>query len=277
MRFSIVPSAKFSQPCLSHPKCALPYAVAATASATFTTPCSPTSAPTGMPSPPLPNASAPSKPPFRTVTNPPSTAPAPSPADLPRWNQVADHLRANEGSLGNLRGGNRFLLALPRQHYDQSRRFVDVHRLVVHQHRVRRPNQWGYLPFPVAPVAFAHFLEHLEYGQRIAFFLVLFPAPFRSHLRRSLQKNLQLRVREDHRADIPALHDHAAALSRPLLLRDQHPANPSDGSESRRSLRHFTRANCVRDLLAIEEHPILCPGLFLRGGRRLKLDTRFRR
>jgi RNA-splicing ligase RtcB len=45
--------------------------------------------------------------------------------DLSRWNQVADHLRANKGGLGDLGGGNHFLDALAP--YEDERLYFLIH------------------------------------------------------------------------------------------------------------------------------------------------------
>src|SRR6266702_874015 len=89
-------------------------------------------------------------------------------------------------------GSRQFLFAFPCKHDDQARGFLDAHRGVIHEHGVGRAHEWRNLAFAIALVPLDHFVKNFRERKPVAFFLVLFPAAFRAHLRRSIQKNLQL-------------------------------------------------------------------------------------
>src|SRR5258708_40267842 len=94
---------------------------------------------------------------------------------------------------------------------------------------------------------------------------MLFPAAFRAHFRRSIQKNLELCTRKHHRPDVASLHYNPAAGAGALLLSDQHMAHFCDRCEPRRRLRSFLSANFLGAVHAVPKNTMLhTPRFWLR-------------
>ncbi len=103
---------------------------------------------------------------------------------------------------------------------------------------------------------------------------MLFPTPLRSHFRRSFEKNLQLRARENHRADVPPFHHHASARTGALLLGNKNFAHAGDRRKPRRRLRHFRGSDLLRHFFRIKKYSIFRAGRFLLRSWRFQLDMR---
>ena len=78
-----------------------------------------------------------------------------------------------------------------------------------------------------------------------------------AHFRRGVQKNLQLRIRKDHGANVAPLHHHSSASTRTLLLGHQHMAHAGNRRQSRSCLRHFPSANRIGDVCSVQKDIVL--------------------
>jgi len=161
------------------------------------------------------------------------------------------------------------------EHDDEASGFVDVHRGVVDDDGVGGADQGRDLAFAVPFVALAHFLEHLEDGEMVALFLVLFPAALGANFWRSFEKNLQLGIRKNDSADVAAFHHDATARAGALLLGDEDAADSGDRSEAGCGLRDVGGANGFGNFDSVEVDAILAAGDFLLGRGRFEFDVSF--
>ncbi len=77
--------------------------------------------------------------------------------------------------------------------------------------------------------------------------------PPRSLLHRSIEKNLDLRLRENHRADVAPFGDHAAAPAHGALQFQHARAHDLQRRNLGRHLAHFRRANVRGDVRAVQQ------------------------
>ena len=105
----------------------------------------------------------------------------------------------------------------------------------------------------VLAVARVDFAEHLLKLDGRALGAQLAPAPLRPDLRRGGQEDLDLRVGEDHRLNIAALHDQPAAAAVGLQLGDQVGTHLRDGGHHRGDLLHLRPAQRLGHVFRI--HP----------------------
>ena len=106
---------------------------------------------------------------------------------------------------------------------------------------------------------------------------MLFPAPFRAHFRRSIQKNLQLGFGKNDSSDVAPFHHDAATGAGALLLGNEHFSHFCNRREARRGLCNLSRPNFVRYVLSIQKHTVLRASGLLLERRRLQLDVRLLR
>ena len=100
------------------------------------------------------------------------------------------------------------------------------------------------------------FLESPREINGIAFLLMLAPAALRPNFSRRRKKNLQLRIRKNHRADVAALHHHAALVSRAALFGDEHVPHSPNRRNARSRLGNFRAANRFGHIFAVEQHAL---------------------
>src|SRR5213078_758768 len=91
-------------------------------------------------------------------------------------------------------------------------------------------------------------------SELLVLFLMFLPAALRAHFRRCVQKDLQLCVGKNDRADIAPFHHHAATGSGTLLLGNEYTSHARDGCQPRSCLRYLGSANSMRHFPPIEEH-----------------------
>ena len=87
-----------------------------------------------------------------------------------------------------------------REQNDHARRLFRIHRRVVHHHGIRGAHERRHLALAVAPVALVHFRQHLfKCPMSRPFLRSSCQRRLGAHFGRSIEKNLQVRVRENHR------------------------------------------------------------------------------
>src|SRR2546428_4054407 len=69
-------------------------------------------------------------------------------------------------------------------------------------------------------------------------YTTLFRSPLRADLHGSVEKDLEVRVRENHRADVAALHHHPALAPRALLFGNEHSPHAGDRKSTRLNSSH---------------------------------------
>src|SRR5258708_29598732 len=162
-----------------------------------------------------------------------------------------------------------------RQHDNQPRGFLDAHCGVVHEHGIGSSYERRNFSFAVAFVPLDHFVKAFWERKPLAFFLMLFPTALRAHFRRSIQKNLQLGIREHNSPDTAPFHHDPTACASALLLRDQHLAHFCNRREPRRRLRYFRSTNLLGDVRPVQENTILRACRFLLSGRCFQFNVCF--
>ena len=108
----------------------------------------------------------------------------------------------------------------------------------------------------VVVIALNDVVQHLLVGDFLARLSQLVEAALRAHLAGGSQVDLHRRVGQHHRADVPAVHDHALAAGDFPLEVDQTFAHRAHGGDLRGGGGGFGRADALGHVLAVEEHAL---------------------
>ena len=106
-------------------------------------------------------------------------------------------------------------------------------------------------------IALLELAQHVGIGLLNALFLQLAVAALRAALRRGGQEDLQPGVWQHDRADVAPVHDDAVRAGKAALHVQQKCAHDRQRRHARGEDRHLRQADGLRDVLAVEEHPLL--------------------
>ena len=110
-------------------------------------------------------------------------------------------------------------------------------------------------------IALLELAQHVGIRLLNALLLQLAVAALRAALRRGGQEDFQPGVRQDDRADIAPVHDGTVRAREIALHIQQKRAHDWQRRHTRGKQRHLRQADRVRDVLAVEQHPLLACGV----------------